>query len=196
MKYRIMVPRLFISHVYIDDTRDSWASGTTSFVGIKANIGHFQADMHQRDQESIAAGDNKDSIKVVRHKPFYAAEVVMKDMDLRAMLATFSEPLKQAVPLSFENDRDINNSTRTPSTAPTSDWIDDDDFVETDWSSKHEPDIQLFPVLMCSRLTYFKKNVTSGPVEGSSKFGVEDTHTCLLGSEACRWFEMFLSLAF
>ncbi|OJA13790.1 hypothetical protein AZE42_00523 [Rhizopogon vesiculosus] len=182
VKYRIMVPSLFISHVYIDDTRDSWVSGTTSFVGIKANVGHFQADMHQRDQESIAAGDSQDSIKVVRHKPFYAAEVVMKDMDLRAMLATFSEPLKQTVSLSFESDRNVNNSTRPPSTAPTSDWIDDDDFVETDWSSKLEPDIQLFPVLLCSRLTYFKKNVTSGPIEGS-KFGVEDTHTCLLGNE-------------
>jgi RNA pol II promoter Fmp27 protein domain len=110
VKYRIVVPRLFISHVYIDDTRDSWISGITSFVGTKANVGHFQADMHQRDQESIAPGDGQDSIKVVRHKPFYAAEVVMKDMDLRAMPATFSEPLKQAIPLSFEGDRDTNNS--------------------------------------------------------------------------------------
>jgi hypothetical protein len=164
-------------------------------VGIKANVGHFQADMHQRDQESIAAGDSQDSIKVVRHKPFYAAEVVMKDVDLRAMLATFLEPLKQAVPLSFEGDQGANNSTRAPSTAATSDWIDGDDFVETDWSSKHEPDIQLFPVLLCSRLTYFKKNVTSGPID-ASKFGMEDTHTCLLGKEACKLFTMFLSLGF
>ncbi|KAG2156152.1 golgi-body localization protein domain-containing protein [Suillus clintonianus] len=183
VKYRLSAPRLFISHVYIDDTRDSWVSGTTSFVGTKANVGHFQADMHQRDQESIAPGDSQDSIKVVRHKPFYAAEVVMKDIDLRAMLATFSEPLKQAIPLSFEGDRDANNSTRPLPTSVPSDWIDADDFVETDWSSKHEPDIQLLPLLLCSRLTYFKKNVTSGPMEGS-KFGVEDTHTCLLGSEA------------
>ncbi|KAG2152335.1 golgi-body localization protein domain-containing protein [Suillus cothurnatus] len=183
VKYRVVVPRLFISHVYIDDTRDSWVSGTTSFVGTKANVGHFQADMHQRDQESIAPGDSQDSIKVVRHKPFYAAEVVMKDMDLRAMLATFSEPLKQAIPLSFEGDRDANSSTKPPPTITPSDWIDADDFVETDWSSKHEPDIRLLPLLLCSRLTYFKKNATSGAMEGS-KFGVEDTHTCLLGREA------------
>lgn len=182
VKYRIVVPRLFISHVYIDDTRDSWVSGTTSFVGTKANVGHFQADMHQRDQESIAPGDSQDSIKVVRHKPFYAAEVVMKDMDLRAMLATFSEPLKQAIPLAFESDRDASNATKPLPTIAPSDWIDVDDFVETDWSSKHEPDIRLLPLLLCSRLTYFKKNATSGPMEGS-KFGVEDTHTCLLGSE-------------
>ncbi|KAG2141789.1 golgi-body localization protein domain-containing protein [Suillus bovinus] len=182
VKYRLVVPRLFISHVYIDDTRDSWVSGTTSFVGTKANVGHFQADMHQRDQESIAPGDSQDSIKVVRHKPFYAAEVVMKDMDLRAMLATFSEPLKQAIPLSFECDQNANNSTKPSPISTPSDWIDADDFVETDWSSKHEPDIQLLPLLLCSRLTYFKKNATSGAMEGS-KFGVEDTHTCLLGSE-------------
>ncbi|KAG0709732.1 golgi-body localization protein domain-containing protein [Suillus ampliporus] len=183
VKYRLVVPRLFISHVYIDDTRDSWVSGTTSFVGTKANVGHFQADMHQRDQESIAPGDSQDSIKVVRHKPFYAAEVVMENVDLRAMLATFSEPLKKAVSLSFEGDRDVNNATRPTSAIAPSDWIDTDDFVETDWSSKHEPDIQLLPALLCSRLTYFKKNVTPEPIEGS-KFGVEDTHTCLLGSEA------------
>ncbi|KAG1752693.1 golgi-body localization protein domain-containing protein [Suillus paluster] len=167
MKYRLVVPRLFISHVYIDDTRDSWVSGTTSFVGTKANVGHFQADMHQRDQESIAPGDSQDSIKVT----------------CVPCWATFSEPLKQAVSLPFEGEQDLNNPTRPPSTSAPSDWIDTDDFVETDWSSKHEPDIQLLPVLLCSRLTYFKKNVTSGPIE-DSKFGIEDTHTCLLGSEA------------
>ncbi|KAF8138424.1 golgi-body localization protein domain-containing protein [Boletus edulis] len=184
VKYRISVPELFITHAYIDDTRESWEDGTTTMVGLKAKVSHFQADMHQRDQETIAPGKVADSIQVVRHKPFYAAEVVLKDVDLRAMLAVFLEPLKQSVLLSAiadnKNEGQASSSSRIPSS-----WLDSNDFVETDWSSPHNlPEIQLSSVLSCPKVTYLKKNshVTEIQAE-NSKFGDEDTHTCLLGSE-------------
>ncbi|KIJ70055.1 hypothetical protein HYDPIDRAFT_121417 [Hydnomerulius pinastri MD-312] len=183
IKYRISVPQLFITHAYIDDTRESWVDGTTSFVGMKAKVDHFQADMHQRDEETVAPGKSPDSIQVVRHKPFYAAEVVLKNVDLRAMQATFQEPLKQAVPISA----DLGNETKKKS--PNSEipplWLDKDDFVETDWSpTQNYPEIQLLPVLSCPKLTYLKKNsLTPESHSELSKFGDEDTHTCLIGSE-------------
>ena len=190
IKYRISVPELFITHAYIDDSRESWEDGTTTIVGLKAKVSHFQADMHQRDQETIAPGKVADSIQVVRHKPFYAAEVVLKDMDLRAMLAVFSEPLKQSVilPANLANP-DNNNKVQASSNSeiPPS-WLDSNDFVETDWSPVQSlPEIQLFPVLFCPKVTYLKKNsyVTEIQAE-NSKFGDEDTHTCLLGSEPCK----------
>ncbi|KAH0839883.1 hypothetical protein J3R83DRAFT_834 [Lanmaoa asiatica] len=184
LKYRISVPDLFITHVYIDDSRESWEDGTTTVVGLKAKVSHFQADMHQRDQETIAPGKVPDSIQVVRHKPFYAAEVVLKNVDLRAMLAVFLEPLKQSVPLSANLDISNKNQTSSSSGVPPS-WLNSDDFVETDWSPAHNyPEIQLFPVLSCPKVTYLKKNshVTEIQAE-NSKFGDEDTHTCLIGSE-------------
>ncbi|KAH7914213.1 golgi-body localization protein domain-containing protein [Hygrophoropsis aurantiaca] len=186
IKYRLSVPRLLVSHVYIDESRDSWVQGITPFVGVKAMIDHFHADLHQRDQESIEPGRTPDSIKIVRHKPFYAAEVIMKNLDLRAMLATFSEPLKQAVPVS-PPDNTGNYRTRlglAPSDVP-SPWLDLDDFIETDWSSSSVPNIHLVPALSCPQLTYFKKNVKSSANQAeTSKFGTEETHACLLGQGA------------
>lgn len=143
--------------------------------------------MHQRDQETIAPGKVPDSIQVVRHKPFYAAEVVLKNVDLRAMLAVFPEPLKKSVPLSANPDNSNKNQASSSSGIPPS-WLNSDDFVETDWSPAHNlPEIQLFPVLSCPKLTYLKKNshVTEIQAE-NSKFGDEDTHTCLIGSEPCK----------
>ncbi|KAG8218593.1 hypothetical protein J3R82DRAFT_4234 [Butyriboletus roseoflavus] len=184
LKYRISVPDLFITHAYIDDNRESWEDGTTTIVGLKAKVSHFQADMHQRDQETIAPGKVPDSIQVVRHKPFYAAEVVLRDVDLRAMLAVFPEPLKKSVPLSGDPDNSNKNQASSSPGIPPS-WFDSDDFVETDWSPAHNlPEIQLFPVLSCPKVTYLKKNshVTAIQAE-NSKFGDEDTHSCLIGSE-------------
>ncbi|KAH7921808.1 hypothetical protein BV22DRAFT_1114199 [Leucogyrophana mollusca] len=186
IKYRLSVPRLLISHAYIDESRDSWVQGTTPFVGVKAMIDHFQADLHQRDQESVEPGKTPDSIKVVRHKPFYAAEVVMKGLDLRAMLATFSEPLKQAVPVSPpDNTGNYRTRLRPVPSDVSPPWLDLDDFVETDWSSSSMPDIHFVPALSCPQLTYFKKNIRSSNNHAeTSKFGAEETHTCLLGQRA------------
>ena len=193
LKYRISVPELFITHAYIEDNRESWEDGTTAIVGLKAKVSHFQADMHQRDQETIAPGKVPNSIQVVRHKPFYAAEVILKEVDLRALLAVFPEPLKRSVPLSANPDNNNQNRASSGSEIPPS-WLDSNDFVETDWLPTHHlPEIQLFPVLSCPKVTYIKKNshVTDFQA-GHSKFGDEDTHTCLLGSEPCK--NLFVSV--
>lgn len=148
--------------------------------------------MHQRDQETIAPGKIPDSIQVVRHKPFYAAEVVLKNVDLRTLFAVFPEPLKQSVPLSANPDNCNKNRASLGSGIPPS-WLDSDDFVETDWSPAHNLlEFQSFPVLSCPKVTYLKKNshVTEIQVE-NSKFGDEDTHTCLLGSEPCNVYVTF-----
>lgn len=64
----------------------AWIDGVTPWVGIKAMIEDFQVDMHQRDQEMTATETLSSSSKVNRRKAFYAAEVVMKNLDLRCKL--------------------------------------------------------------------------------------------------------------
>ncbi|KAL4076077.1 golgi-body localization protein domain-containing protein [Scleroderma citrinum] len=183
IKYRVSLPQLFITHAYLDDTKESWVNGTTCFVGMKAMVDHFQADLHQREQETIAPGSDPGSIQVVRHKPFYAAEVIMKDLDVRVMQATFSEPLKQAVPMYAESENGMKRNLSSSPQIPPS-WIDNNDFVETDWSPQHPPDIQLLPVLSCPKLTYFKRHSRHVEIQAeNSKFGDEDTHACMLGCE-------------
>lgn len=185
IKYRISVKRVFISHVYLDESDESWADGVTSFVGMKALISDLHADMHQRDQEIVVPGSDFRPPKVTRRKPFYAAEVVMKDLDLRAMLATFKEPLKQSVPMEKpqQSSRFRAHEQKMPYTPSA--WVDENDYVETDWISSGTPVVHLLPAASCPRFTYFKSTTkTSNPSHASkSRFGDEDSHSCFLGKE-------------
>lgn len=142
--------------------------------------------MHQRDTETNVLESDGSSGKVVRHKPFYAAEVVMKGLDLRALLAIFEEPLKKLIPLSAESQQEKNYRTRNilTETPLTSTWYDEEDFIELDWTSSAPPVLHILPVVTCPHLTYFKRNsaLSENPTH-NSKFGIEDTHICLLGKE-------------
>jgi hypothetical protein len=152
-------------------------------------INEFHADMHQRDQETVIPGQTPDTFKVLRNKPFYAAEVVLKGLDLRAMLATFTEPLKQSVPVASSERSNHRTRPDLPAVDSASKWIDSDDFVETDWLPSTRPTVYLLPVVACPRITYFKRNSKAQKAqEHSTKFGAEDTHVCLLGKEACVCF--------
>ncbi|CCM03163.1 uncharacterized protein FIBRA_05285 [Fibroporia radiculosa] len=188
LKYRVLIEQFFITHLYVDNSCDAWADGVTPFVGVKALIDRFQVDMHQRDQESsrLVHGEPK----AVHHKAFYAIEVVMKGLDLRSMLAVFSEPLKQEVRM--ESSPLVSNyrsEIKTDSVSQESEWIDCDDFDRNQWSPDKAPTVYLQPVGYCPHFTYFKRatdenaeNPENVPVR--SKFGAEKTHICHLGQEA------------
>ena len=191
LKYRISVPQLFISHVYVDNSQDAWTDGVTPYVGVKALINHFQADMHQRDTETCEK--TVGGTKIVHHKPFYAIEAVLKGLDLRAMLGVFSDPLKQAAPADSSPLMSSNYRTRNDlqSSDLNSTWVDMDDFAVDEQEVSSDPDIYLLPAASCPRFTYFKRPDEydlDGPEQPSarSKFGSENTHVCFLGKEPCR----------
>jgi hypothetical protein len=189
LKYRIAVSRLFLTHVYIEDARDTWADGVTPFIGIKAMIENFHADMHQREQETVVSLPGlATGSKITRSKPFYAAEVVLKGLDLRAMTATFDEPIKKSVPITATGQPSNYRSRLKHHRAEQSTaWVDVDDFVELDWRPTVVPSVHLFPLVSCPRFTYFKRtpNASQDPTS-RSKFGSEDSHVCLLGTEPCK----------
>jgi hypothetical protein len=148
--------------------------------------------MHQREEETLIPGLTPGSSRIIRRKPFNAAEVVMKGMDLRVLLATFEDPLKETVPMdataqssNYRAGRDI------PTMDPGSVWVDIDDFVETDWAPQSVDTVHLLPAATCPQFTYFKrdkeapKTKTRPGIDGT-KFGDEDTHTCFLGTDACQ----------
>lgn len=188
IKYRVTVPNLFIAHTYMDNSRDAWAEGLTPIVGIKANIGYFQADLHQREEESLIPAEDG-TIRAVRRKPFHAAEVVLKDMELRTLLALFKDTSKQAVPLeSVSYSSRYRSNPQLPTTSTNSQWVDRDDFTDVDWAPDNINKIHLIPTATCPQFTYFK-HAPELVVPGlrtqvkTSKFGDEDTHTCHLGKE-------------
>ncbi|KAJ7276501.1 golgi-body localization protein domain-containing protein [Mycena haematopus] len=180
LKYRIAVKNLAVMHAYIDDSRETWADGVTPWIGVKGIIEEFQVDMHQREEEINVPGLLPNSTKVVRKKPFSAVELVLKGLDLRAMLATFDDPLKIDVGVSSSPQRsNYRTCTDLPPTPADSEWMDEDDFIELDWTPPSTPSPHFLPVATCPRFTYFRR----GAVTDTTKFGLEKSHTCYLGKE-------------
>ncbi|SCV74731.1 BQ2448_7760 [Microbotryum intermedium] len=158
IKYRFSLAPLFISHTYRQDAPEEWAKGETTVVGIKAKIGRFNVDLHQREQESLVTHSDTMVTKKVIHKAFYLAEVDLDRVDLRAISATFSEPEKaQTVPL-----EEMNEGEQELPPLPLPDisdddlaWVDRDDYVDIVYSFEDEaPRVRMFPFITCPRLTY------------------------------------------
>ncbi|KZS98046.1 hypothetical protein SISNIDRAFT_449676 [Sistotremastrum niveocremeum HHB9708] len=201
LKYRVSVSRLFVSHIYKQDTSDTWAEGETPCIGVKGMISDFQADMHQREQETQVRGSFSGGTKTVRHKAVNAAKVIMKGLTLKAICAVFSEPDKQTVLASTIPDISHVNPPKKPwdNAAPlleTSEWASMDDWVEPDWSPNSNPQVFYTDVASCPRFTFFRtatKTTTASDTLGRfaqesaghpiSRFDGEDTHSCFMGSE-------------
>lgn len=160
--------------------------GVSPLLGIKAMIGHFTADLHQRAQETTIT--TAKGVKTVVHKKFYAVEVVMIETEMRALMAIFSDSLKQHVPIEASH---MESTYRTRQDIPTIDmnspWADMDDFRDSDWNPPSTPVLHALPMVSCPRFTYFKRlfaSATQDKVE-STKFGEENSHVCFLGKEPC-----------
>ena len=183
--------------MYIDDSRDSWSEGVVNCVGIKVWVDLLEVDMHQREQEGIIPGPVPNTTKKIRHKPFYAAEVKLVNLKLRAFASTFSEPLKQTVALDEPGPELRKGQARVPNDDNALEWLDRDDFVEIDWvPSDRNPTISFIPVAACPRFTYVRQSSGQAVLSESqstmttetSRFGSEDTHVCLMGKEPCELF--------
>ena len=148
----------------------------------------FQADMHQRDEESKVPGPNPDKPRTIRRKPIYAAEVNLKGLDLRAVLATFEESLKRKVGMTAPPQRsNYRRHDNLPAVSSKSVWHDLDDFVELDWAPRNNLILHVLPAASCPHFTYFKQNsALSLNNPQTSKFGSEETHPCLLGHGPCK----------
>jgi hypothetical protein len=186
LKYSFDIPGLFLAHTYSDQSKDAWTDGVTPIVGVKAMIGHFTADLHQRAQETTIT--TAKGVKTIIHKKFYAVEVVLVDTEMRALLAIFSDPLKLRVPLESSH---TENTYRTREDIPTIDmsspWADLDDFKDPGWDQPNTPKLHALPMVTCPRFTYFKRRSASASQDEieSTKFGEEDSHVCFLGKEPC-----------
>lgn len=165
----------------------AWSDGVSPWVGLKGMIDYLQADFHQRDEEDVVSGTDEQAPKILRRKEFYAAEVVLKGIDLRALVATFPELEKRNIAMSASIQGDKHRSMRDlPATNLDLPWYDPMDFVETDWSSTETPELHILPIATCPYFAYFKRNTAFAAKEKHlSKFGVENSHTCLLETELC-----------
>ncbi|KAI0347243.1 hypothetical protein BDW22DRAFT_1322640 [Trametopsis cervina] len=184
LKYKFDIPGLFLTHTYRDESKDTWADGVTPILGVKAKIGHFTADLHQRAQEVTIT--TAKGVKTVINKKFYAVEVVMVEVELRALLAVFTDPLKLQVPIEATHvESGYRSREDMPTVGITSPWVDLDDFRDPEWEPPSFPEMHALPMVWCPRFTYFKRldDSTQKDREESTKFGEEDSHVCFLGKE-------------
>lgn len=161
--------------------------GVVPWVGVKGKIDEFQADMHQREEESTVPGPIPDTTRTTRRKPFYAAEVSLKGLQLRALLAVFVEPSKRTTEITAPPQRsNYRQHANLPIISSQSLWYDMNDFVELDWAPEDPPTLHLLPVVSCPHFTYFKRNSALSAINPqTSKFGLEHSHPCMLGREPC-----------
>ncbi|KAG2013550.1 hypothetical protein CC2G_010449 [Coprinopsis cinerea AmutBmut pab1-1] len=184
LKYRISIPHLYVMHGYMDESPETWADGVDSWIGVKAMVDEFHVDMHQREEESIVPGPIPGTTRILRRKPFNAAEVVLKGLDMRALVAVFDDPLKKSVPSSAAPHRsNYRKHADLPLTNPSSSWHDINDFIELDWRPQENPLLHLMPVVTCPRFSYFKRISATDNRSVVQKFGTEDSHVCLLDKE-------------
>jgi hypothetical protein len=216
LKYRFNIAPLFVAHTYTQEDLPQWRKGETWVVGIKGKIGQFHVDLHQREQDEVIRRPGTDSYKRSLHKTFYQAEVDCTEVDLRVVSARFSEPEKRyVVPGNEDNDNDDVDVTLQDDdligARAELDWIDHDDYVDLSTTFRdEEPVIRILPVLSSPRFTYYRQPSSgddprsTGDDSGSqsdpepdpnapviTKFGDEDTHTCLIGQATGMWLTPF-----
>lgn len=183
IKYRIEFSSIYIAHTYKLDTEEDQKMGLTRCIGIKTSTS-FQVDLHQRLEEKPRSKNQKQKSKVVRHRPFYAIDVILTGLDLRSLMATFVESDNRTSDLDINFNSHKFLSTFTPC-SPSSDWINMDDFKETDWETpRTKPTVYLYETAYCPKFVYFKR-VPTDLVSNTNtvKFGDEATHVCLMGKE-------------
>jgi RNA pol II promoter Fmp27 protein domain len=152
-------------------------------------VDELHVDMHQREEEALVPGPVPGTTRVARRKPFSAAQVVLKGLDMRALVAVFDDPLKKEIPMAASQQRsNYRKHTDLPPIPPSSQWHDMNDFIELDWRPTADPELHLMPVVTCPRFSYSKQASSQGQSQSRApKFGSEDSHVCLLDKEPCEF---------
>lgn len=189
LKYRIQIKNLALSHAYKQDSLENIAKGDIPVVGVKGVINSFAADFHQRDQEVQVYDTKREQMRFIRSKPMYTAEVAMDGLDLRCILAIFSETPVEIVAQAHAYESPY---AKIPFLASTENpTFDLDDFVEVDWKPIEGDDPRYFAgeIVNCPTFAFFKRvEQVASPGDSRtytrlSKFGDEPTHRCLLKHE-------------
>ena len=195
IKYRFDLAPLFVSHVYAQMRKDLWQVGMSECLGLKVRFARFRADAHQRAQEKVVRHEQLDRTTVVTHKPFYAADLLLEDIDCKGIRAHFNEDLKR-------NGSSSVNSTLTKASEhePAKRvWFNHFDYVDADRKPlDRNPGLQVVDFGDCPRM-FFSKRVKARPTTAqdqaasqtaggeqleNTKFGHEPSHICYLGAAA------------
>jgi hypothetical protein len=89
IKYRFDFYDMYLSHMYTQVVPELWKAGKTRSLGVKGKIGRWRMDLHQRRQERIVKNEQLGRTNVVAHKPFYAINLILDEIQARLIQADF-----------------------------------------------------------------------------------------------------------
>ena len=201
IKYRFDISDLYISHFYPQMSKADWTTGRDTALGVKAHIQHFQAYLHQREQTKIVRKEALGRMGTIKHKPFYAADVILEAMELRAISTVFESQSKAFLEKIATHMGDVPEpdgqlvEDLPHDEAP---WYNGDDYVDTDGRpADQNPRFEMHELGFCPQFHYsrwlpalklrpdviekMKKGHWFGTDLEASKFGKEPSHQCLLG---------------
>lgn len=201
IKFRCDLKPVYVSHMYGQKSRELWDQGRTQSLGIKARFGHFRADCHMRKQEKQEHHKKLKRDKVITHKAFCAADLILEDIEVKGIRAEFHElpkhlarrPSDESSIASDESNSEDGSIKYVKASYLGPDekaWFNLYDFIDADKRPfDHDPKIELLDIADCPEVFYSLRNkVRTTPLQKDeeselemSKFGDEKTHICYLG---------------
>lgn len=200
VKYQLQLAPLFVTHSYLTSDFDAKTNSYSHHsTGLKAKIGNFSLDLHQRRSPNTDQNQNE-SAKRWRMN-LNVGEMDLINTDLRVLQATFKErshqeSLAKKFGISSSPGSSISNGYSNTSSGThfsgkikISDndysWIDMDDFDELGETSPATifPKISVSPLLYSPRWSYFRQTDHDDPHKFGTfiPFGNEDSHDCIIG---------------
>lgn len=184
--------------MYSQVTEELWSEGRAQYLGVKLATRRMRIDAHQRMQEKRDWNEQLNRVKVITHKPFYAVDVLLHDIQIVGIVADFDETrmaparekkAKQA-PTTVRN---LPKASELPKELRM--WFNYFDFIDADRKPfDRDPRMEIVslgdcPYVSLGRRTKARKTMPDleeetdlGDME-ASKFGHEHTHVCCLGAD-------------
>ncbi|KAF7722203.1 hypothetical protein EC973_003557 [Apophysomyces ossiformis] len=199
MKYKVMISPLIIAHFYKDENTAVSETHTDDLgdsVGLKALVGAFSVDIHQRREFSNISDHKLDQKRLKANWPIHEAEVQLRNVDIRAVRARYAgastetsemePPARSVDTASFDSaysDPDLMDGLdrRPVDDTELSDWVDQDDFVELHVCTPLNivPKVQVLPFAF-SPCIYYLKQTNRDDVDAHRY--LKETHDCILGT--------------
>ncbi len=195
IKYNLLLSPLFIAHMYKHKDVEDYAEAILSATGLKLRLDKFMLDLHQRREEFAVEGKGRGKQIKTSGMRIHEVQLDFVSADVRAVSAsiagTSADALKNATDEELASYQEPAPSDISRFTIPDNDfsWIDMDDFVELDWilPAETSPATKIMPLAYAPRFTYFRQTdhvgSTSKENNGSSPFGHESTHCCVMSQD-------------
>jgi hypothetical protein len=194
IKYGCDLRPVFVSHMYAQVSEDLWSEGRAQYLGVKLRTRRMRIDAHQRMQEKRDWNEQLNRVKVITHKPFYAADLLLDDIQVVGIVADFDEtyitPGSDKPPPRGESDStrasDLPKALRL--------WFNYFDFIDADRKPfDRNPRMEIVslgdcPHVFVARRTKARPTTPNSDKEQgdsdleATKFGQENTHVCQLGA--------------